>query len=153
MKKIVTMIIVASSLGFSLTSQATENCPALNKIAGASGVFRADGINGEWRGVLQGIITEKAALQSFEMALAIQESQTAPSKFQHCTYLVGDDKTLDMKFVLTNENENEIEREFTIQTVGNLWKKEDGPFGLIYDACEKTAPENCIFTVDHLNIL
>lgn len=151
MKKIVTMIIVASSLGFSLTSQATENCPALNKIAGASGVFRADGINGEWRGVLQGIITEKAALQSFEMALAIQESQTAPSKFQHCTYLVGDDKTLDMKFVLTNENE--IEREFTIQTVGNLWKKEDGPFGLIYDACEKTAPENCIFTVDHLNIL
>lgn len=128
MKKIVTIIIVASSLGFSLTSQATENCPALNKIAGASGVFRADGINGEWCGVLRGIITEKAALQSFEMALAIQESQTAPSKFQHCTYLVGDDKTLDMKFVLTNENENEIEREFTIQTVGNLWKKEDGPF-------------------------
>ncbi|PAV02859.1 hypothetical protein CBG25_08440 [Arsenophonus sp. ENCA] len=145
MKKIVTMIIVASSLGFSLTSQATENCPALNKIAGASGVFRADGINGEWRGVLQGIIAEKAALQSFEMVLAIQESQTAPSKFQHCTYLVDDDKTLDMKFVLKNENE----REFTIQTVGNLWKKEDGPFGLIYDACEKTAPENCIFTVDH----
>uniref|UniRef100_A0A3B0MCZ8 DUF3757 domain-containing protein n=1 Tax=Arsenophonus endosymbiont of Trialeurodes vaporariorum TaxID=235567 RepID=A0A3B0MCZ8_9GAMM len=151
MKKIVTLIIVASLLGFSLISQATENCPALNNIAGASGVFRADGINGEWRGVLQGIIVEKAALQSFEMALAIQESQTAPSKFQHCTYLVGDDKTLDMKFDL--KNENEIEREFTIQTVCNLWKKEDGPFGLIYDACEKTAPENCIFTVDHLNIL
>lgn len=149
MKKIVTLIIAVSLISFSLTSQTTENCPALNKIAGASGVFRADGINGEWRGVLQGIITEKAALQSFEMALAIQESQTAPSKFQHCTYLVGDDKTLDMKFVLKNKNENENEREFTIQTVGNLWKKEDGPFGLIYDACEKTAPENCIFTVDH----
>ncbi|WP_334473821.1 DUF3757 domain-containing protein [Arsenophonus sp. PmNCSU2021_1] len=151
MKKIVTLIITVSLISFSLTSQTTENCPALNKIAGASDVFRADGINGEWCGVLQGIITEKAALQSFEMALAIQESQTAPSKFQHCTYLVGDDKTLDMKFVLKNKNENE--REFTIQTVGNLWKKEDGPFGLIYDACEKIAPENCIFTVDHLNIL
>ncbi|MDR5611452.1 MULTISPECIES: DUF3757 domain-containing protein [unclassified Arsenophonus] len=149
MKKIVTLIIAVSLISFSITSETTENCPALNKIAGASGVFRADGINGEWRGVLQGIIAEKAAVQSFEMALAIQESQTAPSKFQHCTYLVGDDKTLDMKFVLKNENENEIEREFTIQTVGNLWKKEDGPFGLIYDACEKTAPENCIFTVDH----
>ncbi|MDR5612174.1 MAG: hypothetical protein RAM36_03880 [Arsenophonus sp.] len=37
---------------------------------------------------------------------------------------------LDMKFVL--KNEIEIEREFTIQTVGNLWKKENGPFGLIY---------------------
>ncbi|MDR5615787.1 DUF3757 domain-containing protein [Arsenophonus sp.] len=145
MKKIVTLIIAVSLISFSLTSQTTENCPALNKIADASGVFRADGINGEWRGVLQGIITEKAAVQSFEMALAIQESQTAPSKFQHCTYLIDDDKTLDMKFVLKNENE----REFTIQTVGNLWKKEDGPFGLIYDACEKTAPENCIFTVDH----
>lgn len=151
MKKIVTLIIAVSLISFSLTSQTTENCPALNKIAGVSGVFRADGINGEWRGVLQGIIAEKAAVQSFEMALAIQESQTAPSKFQHCTYLVGDNKTLDMKFVLKNENENEneIEREFTIQTVGNLWKKEDGSFGLIYDACEKTAPENCIFTVDH----
>ncbi|SPP31056.1 hypothetical protein ARAF_0159 [Arsenophonus endosymbiont of Aleurodicus floccissimus] len=145
MKKIVTLIIAASLTGFFLTSQTTENCPVLNKIAGASGVFRADGINVEWRVVLQGIIAEKAAVQSFEMALAIQESQSAPSKFQHCTYLVGDDKTLDMKFVLKNENE----KEFTIQTVGNLWKKADGPFGLIDDSCEKTAPENCIFTVDH----
>lgn len=87
------------------------------------------------------------------MALAIQKSHAAPSKFQHCTYLVGDDKTLDMKFVLKNKNRNKNEREFTIQTVGNLWKKEDWPFGLIYDTCEKTAPENCIFTVDYLNIL
>ncbi|MFS1563852.1 MAG: DUF3757 domain-containing protein [Candidatus Arsenophonus phytopathogenicus] len=118
MKKIVTLIIAVSLISFSLISQTTENCPALKKIAGASGVFSADGINGEWRGVLQGIIVEKAAVQSFEMALAIQESQSASSKFQHYIYLVGDDKTLDMKFVL--KNENEIEKEFTIQTVGNL---------------------------------
>lgn len=141
MKKLVFITIAASLIGFSLTSQATENCPALNKIEGARGVFRADGANGEWRGVLQGIVAEKTTVQSFEMALAIKESESAPIKFQHCTYRVGVDKTLDMRFIPNSE------KEFTVQTVGNLWKEEAGPFGLIYKVCEKTAPENCKFTV------
>ncbi len=81
MKKLVTLTIATSLIGFSLTSQATENCPALNKIESSNGVFRANGVNGEWLGVLQGIIDEKTTVQSFEMGLAITESQSAPIKF------------------------------------------------------------------------
>lgn len=39
MKKLITLIIAASLIGFSLTSQATENCPALNKIESSNGIF------------------------------------------------------------------------------------------------------------------
>ncbi|MFV9997867.1 MAG: hypothetical protein AB8W37_09780 [Arsenophonus endosymbiont of Dermacentor nuttalli] len=46
MKKLVTLMVAATLIGFSLTSQATENCPALNKIEGGSGVFRADQTEG-----------------------------------------------------------------------------------------------------------
>ncbi|HGJ5857516.1 DUF3757 domain-containing protein [Arsenophonus nasoniae] len=141
MKKLITLIIAASLIGFSLTSQATENCPALNKIESSNGIFHANGVDGNWLGVLQGIIAEKTTVQSFEGGLAIAESQSAPIKFQYCTYRVGVDKTLDMRFTPKNE------KEFTIQTVGNLWKEEAGPFGLIYKVCEKTAPENCKFTI------
>lgn len=143
MKKLLTFSIAASLIYFSLITHATENCPPLNKIEGGRGVFRADGVNGEWRGVLQDTIPEKTTVQAFERALAIQESQLAPIKFQHCSYCVGVDTTLDMRFIPDNE------KEFTIETVGSVWQKEDGPFGLIYDVCEKTMPENCEFTVNY----
>ncbi|CNI83564.1 DUF3757 domain-containing protein [Yersinia mollaretii] len=142
MKKLIVLAIGASFISFSAASQATEHCPELKKIEeAASGVYRADGVNGEWSGVLQGIVAERTPVQSFKMALAIQENASGPIKLQYCTYGVGPDKTLDMRFITKNE------KDFSIQTEGNNWKTEPGPFGLIYNVCEKTSPENCKFTV------
>ncbi len=127
-------------------SQATESCPELKKIeevaGGAYGAYRADGEKGEWLGVLQNVTAKKTPVRSFEMALAIQEEASAPQKFQHCSYRVGARDILDMRFIPRNG------KEFAIQTEGNAWKKEDGPFGLIYNVCEKTVPQNCKFTVN-----
>lgn len=142
MNKLLILAAVASCVSFSAVSQAAEHCPELKKIEETgSGVFRADGDNGEWLGVLQGIVADRTPVQSFKMALAIQENTSSPMKLQHCSYSVGPDKTLDMRFITKNE------KEFSIQTEGNAWKKENGHFGLIYNVCEKTSPVNCKFTV------
>ncbi|AKF47427.1 hypothetical protein PssB301D_03936 [Pseudomonas syringae pv. syringae str. B301D-R] len=46
-----------------------------------------------------------------------------------------------MRFIAKNN------KDFTIKTAGNAWKKEVGPFGLVYNVREKTSAENCKFTV------
>lgn len=145
MKKVITFSVAASFMIFSAVSQSTEHCPELKKIEEIGrGVFRADGENeetGEWSGVLQGVVGDKTPVQSFKMALAVQETSSAPIKLQYCTYSVGLDKTLDMRFI------PRYRKEFSIQVDANVWKKEIGPFGLIYNVCEKTSPENCKFTL------
>ena len=143
MKKLLISAAMATSLlGMSLASQAAENCPAVSKIEQVSpGVYRASGHDGEWTGVLQGVVTKKMPVQSFDLAIAIQEGADAPQMLQHCTYNIGGREALDMRFVTKNN------KDFTIKTAGSAWKKEDGPFGLVYNVCEKTSPENCKFAV------
>jgi hypothetical protein len=143
MKKLLISAAMATSLlGMSLASQATENCPAVSKIEQVSpGVYRASGHDGEWTGVLQGVVTKKMPVQSFDLAIAIQEGADAPQMLQHCTYNIGGREALDMRFIAKNN------KDFTVKTAGGAWKKEDGPFGLVYNVCEKTSPENCKFTV------
>ncbi|MCA5973421.1 MULTISPECIES: DUF3757 domain-containing protein [Pseudomonas] len=143
MKKLLIGVAVATSLlGLSMTSQAAENCPAVSKIEQVSpGVYRASGNDGEWTGVLQGVVTKKMPVQSFDLAIAIQEGADAPQMLQHCTYNIGGREALDMRFIAKNN------KDFTIKTASSAWKKEDGPFGLVYNVCEKTSPENCKFTV------
>ncbi|WP_236444772.1 DUF3757 domain-containing protein [Pseudomonas syringae] len=143
MKKLLISAAMATSLlGLSMTAQATENCPAVAKIEQVSpGVYRASGNDGEWTGVLQGVVTKKMPVQSFDLAIAIQEGADAPQMLQHCTYNIGGREALDMRFIAKNN------KDFTIKTAGNAWKKEDGPFGLVYNVCEKTSPDNCKFTV------
>ncbi|KFE44773.1 DUF3757 domain-containing protein [Pseudomonas congelans] len=143
MKKLLISAAIATSLlGISMTAQATENCPAVSKIEQVSpGVYRASGHDGEWTGVLQGVVTKRMPVQSFDLAIAIQEGADAPQMLQHCTYNIGGREALDMRFIA------KINKDFTVKTAGSAWKKEDGPFGLIYNVCEKTSPENCKFTV------
>ncbi|MDU8647319.1 MULTISPECIES: DUF3757 domain-containing protein [Pseudomonas syringae group] len=143
MKKVLISAAIATCLlGMSLTSQAAENCPAVEKIEQVSpGVYRASGNEGEWTGVLQGVVTKKMSVQSFDLAITIQEGADAPEMLQHCTYNIGGREALDMRFIAKNN------KDFTVKTAGSAWKKEDGPFGLIYNVCEKTSPENCKFTV------
>ncbi|WP_440072642.1 DUF3757 domain-containing protein [Pseudomonas fragariae (ex Marin et al. 2024)] len=143
MKKLLIGVAIATSLlGLSMTSQAAENCPAVSKIEQVSpGVYRASGNDGEWTGVLQGVVTKKMPVQSFDLAIAIQEGADAPQMLQHCTYNIGGREALDMRFIAKNN------KDFNIKTAGSAWKKEDGPFGLVYNVCEKTSPENCKFTV------
>ncbi|RMN28811.1 hypothetical protein ALQ62_04050 [Pseudomonas coronafaciens pv. zizaniae] len=145
MKKILLITTITTSLlGISMTSQAAENCPAVSKIEQVSpGVYRASGNDGEWTGVLQGVVTKKMSVQSFGLAIAIQEGAGAPEMFQHCTYNIGGREALDMRFIAKNN------KDFTVKTSGSTWKKEDGPFGLTYNVCEKTSPENCTFTTEN----
>ncbi|TFZ51256.1 DUF3757 domain-containing protein [Serratia proteamaculans] len=129
-------------MSFSVASQAMENCPQLKNIEEiGSGVYRADGENGEWQGVVQGVVDDKTPVKSFDMALAIKEEASAPLKLQYCAYSLGNRGVLDMRFIAKNE------KDFTIQTEGDAWKEEEGAFGMINSVCEKTAPENCKFTV------
>ncbi len=143
MKKLLIGAAMATPLlGISMTAQATENCPAVSKIEQVSpGVYRASGHDGEWTGVLQGVVTKKMPVQSFDLAIAIQEGADAHQMLQHCTYNIGGREALDMRFITKNN------KDFTVKTAGSAWKKEDGPFGLVYNVCEKTSPENCKFTV------
>ncbi|BCS43203.1 MULTISPECIES: DUF3757 domain-containing protein [Pseudomonas syringae group genomosp. 2] len=143
MKKVLISAAIATCLlGMSMTSQAAENCPAVEKIEQVSpGVYRASGNDGEWTGVLQGVVKKKMHVQSFELAIAIQESADAPQMLQYCTYNIGGREMLDMRFTAKNN------KDFTVKTAGSIWKKENGFLGLVYNVCEKTSPENCKFTV------
>ncbi|MCF5225409.1 DUF3757 domain-containing protein, partial [Pseudomonas syringae] len=88
MKKILISFAVTTSLmGISAVSQAMENCPAVAKIEKVSpGVYRANGNDGEWTGILQGAVAKEMPVQSFEMALATQENPVGPQRIQYCTY-------------------------------------------------------------------
>lgn len=142
MKKIITILSLITSIGFISTSQAAEHCPEISQIKEIStGIFHADGEKGEWTGVLQGLISQKTPVQSFNMALAVQEDNSSPTKLQYCTYDISHNKTLDMRFSPTNK------KDFTIKIEGKVWKQEHASFGLIYNVCENTSPENCEFTV------
>lgn len=135
-------IITASLMAVSATSQAIENCPKVSNIEQVGpGIYRATGEQGEWSGVIQGVVAKTAPVQFFEMALAIQDSELAPQEFQYCSYNVGDHDRLDMRFLANNE------KDFTLKTEGDAWVKEDGPFGLIYSVCEKTMAENCTLSL------
>ena len=124
MKNLIALTVAVSCVSFSAVSQAAEHCPELKEIDEiGSGVYRADGQKGEWTGVLQGIVADKVPIASFQMALAIQENESSPIKLQYCTYNVGADKTLDMRFISKNE------QAFFIQPDGNTWKKETGLLG------------------------
>ncbi|GFZ63410.1 MULTISPECIES: DUF3757 domain-containing protein [Pseudomonas syringae group] len=143
MKKVLISAAIATCLlGMSMTSQAAENCPAVEKIEQVSpGVYRASGNDGEWTGVMQGVVKKKMPAQSFDLALIIQEGADTPQMLQYCTYNIGGREALDMRFI-ANKNKT-----FTVKTASGAWKKENGPFGLVYNVCEKTSPENCKFTV------
>ena len=86
-------------------------------------------------------MAKTAPVQYFEMALAIQEQQPAPQYFQYCTYGLGDQDLLDLRFLAKNESD------FNIKTEGDTWKNEHGPFGIIYHVCENTAPQDCKFSL------
>ena len=129
-----------SLMGVSFSSHAAENCPQVASIKQVgTGVYRAMGERGQWSGVLQGV--ETAPVQSFEMALAIPDHEMATQQFQYCSYNVGFRIELDMLFLPDND------KEYTVITEGEVWRKEPGHFGLIYNVCEKTAPENCKFSL------
>ncbi|WP_003447465.1 DUF3757 domain-containing protein [Pseudomonas sp. Lz4W] len=142
MKPYLTLTTLASLMAIATTSQALENCPEVSEIEQiAPGIYRANGEHGEWSGVLQGVAAKTAPVQYFEMALAIQEQQPAPQYFQYCTYGLGDQNLLDLRFLAKNESD------FNIKTEGDTWKKEHGPFGIIYHVCENTAPQDCKFSL------
>lgn len=143
MNKLIALTVAVSCLSYSALSQASENCPELNKIEEiGSGVFRADGNNGEWSGVLQGFVADRTPVRSFKEVIAIQADTASPIKLQYCTYDVGPDKKLDMRFTIKSGNE------YSIKTEGDKWIKETGPIGLIYSVCGNTEPELCIFSVE-----
>ncbi|MFH7396999.1 DUF3757 domain-containing protein, partial [Pseudomonas syringae group genomosp. 7] len=64
-----------------------------------------------------------------------------PLMLQHCTYNIGGREARALRFFAKNN------KDFSVKSAGSVWKKEDGPFGLVYNLCEKTSPENCKFTV------
>ncbi|MCI3946697.1 hypothetical protein K0038_03768 [Pseudomonas syringae] len=144
MKKVfISAAIATSLLGMSMASQAMENCPSIEKIEKVStGVYRANGTDGEWTGILQGAVTKEATVQSFDMALATQESKTGPQRIQYCTYNLGGTDTIDMRFIAASG------KPVTVKTEGSAWQQEEGPLGLTYNVCEKTSPENCTFTLN-----
>lgn len=115
MKKLLISVAIATSLlGLSMTSQATENCPAISEIEQVSpGVYRASGNDGEWTSVLQGVVTKKMPVQSFDLAIAIQEGADTPQMLQHCTYNIGGRGALDMRFIARKN------KDFIIKTAGN----------------------------------
>ena len=118
MKSYLTLTTLASLMAIATTSQALENCPEVSEIEQiAPGIYRANGEHGEWSGVLQGVAAKTAPVQYFEMALAIQEQQPAPQYFQYCTYGLGDQDLLDLRFLAKNESD------FNIKTEGDTWKK------------------------------
>lgn len=144
MNRLALFVITALFVSIPVTSRAMEQCPAAEKIKEIHhGVFLADSENGEWLGILQGVIPEKTPSLSFERAIAIQEKEASPLKFQHCSYHLGvaEHRTLDMRF-LPKAGEN-----FTIKTEGDVWKKEEGPFGLIYSVCDDRDPGKCAFHI------
>ncbi len=113
--------MATSLLGISMTAQATENCPAVSKIEQVSpGVYRASGNAGEWTGVLQGVVTKKMPVQSFDLAIAIQEGADAPQMLQHCTYNIGGREALDMRFIAKNN------KDFTIKLQAMPGRKKMG---------------------------
>lgn len=115
MKKVLISAAIATCLlGMSLTSQAAENCPTVEKIEQVSpGVYRASGNDGEWTSVLQGVVTKNMPVQSFNLAIAIQESADAPQMLQHSTYNIGGREALDMRFIARKN------KDFIIKTAGN----------------------------------
>jgi hypothetical protein len=142
-KTLISIATLVPLLAISATSHAMESCPAIAKIEQVSpGVYRAAGEAGEWTGILQGVLTEKPPVQSFNLAIAIQQDANTPQTLQYCSYNIGRRDVLDMRFISKNG------KDFTIKTGSAHWKKEDGPFGLIYNVCETTAPENCTFTIN-----
>ncbi|RCS21317.1 DUF3757 domain-containing protein [Phyllobacterium salinisoli] len=152
MNKLALLVVAVSFVGVPAAAQAMEQCPATGKIKEISGgVYRANSEDGEWLGILQGLIPERTPVRSFERALAIQENLKSPLYFQYCSYQLGTDKTLDMRFIPSEEQPTETKsdtrKSFTIETKGDVWKKEEGPFGLIYDVCETVDPEKCQFSV------
>lgn len=142
MKKIVSVITFVSLISFISTVQATEHCPEPSKIEEvSSGVYKANGENGEWSGVLQGIFAQQTSVQSFRSSIAIQQDNSAPLKLQYCSYDINHNNKLDMRFIPHNN------KEFTIKPEGKYWVTENGPFSLIYNICENTAAKNCTFTI------
>ncbi|CAM3464143.1 hypothetical protein BZK31_27755 [Pseudomonas floridensis] len=141
-KTLSSLTIAAFLMATTLAAQASENCPAVSTIEQVSpGVYRANGKEGEWSGVRQGVIASKTPINAFKVALAIQEDRATPQTLQHCTYEIGTNDTLDMRFIAHTSGKG------AIKTQGSAWKQENGPFGLIYNVCENTAPETCTFTL------
>ncbi|MGL5486399.1 MAG: DUF3757 domain-containing protein [Shewanella sp.] len=135
MMKFISNLSIVASLLLSNASIAEEHCPTLTNIKEvASGIFISNGIDGKWIGLINGFLPTQTKVKSFEMALAIQKT------LKYCTYDTSFGK-LDMKFETTSG------KPFSIETIGEQWHDEDGPFGITYTVCENTTPENCKFTV------
>lgn len=146
MKK--TSIFIASTVMFlSLNANAnkmgkTEACPQLDKIVEiGTGVYRASGNDGEWLGIIQNVLPDNNKIESFNSASILQENDTSPMKFQHCAYNLQRSSQLQMRFI-----HNKIPS-YTVNTIGNEWKKDSGPFGLIETICTSPQPEKCEFSI------
>ncbi|WP_122223836.1 DUF3757 domain-containing protein [Pseudomonas syringae group genomosp. 3] len=143
MMNILSGVMIAASLTLiAATSQAAESCPMLSKIQqdNAGGYFAA-GEKGKWAGTSSEEIAKNLKVLSFEVAVVTQENDKASQKLQYCIYNLENKNKINMRF--SDKSGNEV----TVKTEGSYWKKEDGYFGMINNACEKTAPENCTFTI------
>lgn len=140
MNRIRSFVLASSFILYSSISFASEHCPSFDTINEiGNGVYRAGGNEGEWIGVMQGIVNQKPPILSFENALAVRNNINAPLKMQYCHYRAGPTQIIDMRFVAKDEEQTNI------ATLGEQWKDEQGPFGLIYRICENQAPEECKF--------
>lgn len=82
MKNLIALTVAVSCVSFSAVSQAVEHCPELKKIEeNGSGIYRSDGQKGAWAGIWQGIVADKAPVDSFQMALLFRKMNHPPLNF------------------------------------------------------------------------
>ena len=145
MKLISSLTVIACTL-LSTPSIAVEHCPAVTNIKEvASGIFVSVGTDGKWIGLKNGFLPSITKVKSFGYGLAFEKSEGMNSlphnrEIKHCNYDTTAGK-LDMKF------ETASGKPFSIETIGDEWREEEGQFGITYVVCENTAPENCKFSV------
>lgn len=120
-----------------------QACPATPSIGNAQdSVFRASAESGEWSGILPGKNPDSKTVIPFTQTLIIQDNKTGVAQFQYCTQkITGHEKPSEMGLnILTQKH-------LIITTTGAVWQDKTSSLGLTKITCEKTAPENCTFTI------
>lgn len=134
MKLMFSLTVIACTL-LSSPSIAEEHCPALTNIKEvASGIFISIGNDGKWVGLINGFLPSATKINSFDYAIAIEK------ELKYCSYETTFGP-LDMRFETTSG------KPFSIETLGEEWRDEEGPFGITYTVCDNTTPEMCRFRV------
>lgn len=122
---------------------AAESCPSVSSIEKiGDGVFRADGVKGEWSGVLQGNLPSNLFVKHFEKALVIQPDKLEPLQLQYCSYELSFGKPVHLLFYPAGPHPDKSVI-VTLVDKDKFWKEEEGVFGMTNYVCRSDSPKNC----------